>query len=217
MTIYSKNSKPYVYKCTEKETGRFYIGYRYSNKVPAMEDFGVHYFTSNEYVKNNFDKFEHEIISEFSDRKSAFAYETKLINETKCELQINANKHNKAKKPYGKAQIYENCFLCGKYINSSISKFCCRSHAAKFNATNKNNKLKQNVIVQKPVMKVEKPVVSVGKTPIVEKVQKPVVNKIKQDETTKERDIVNLPKNYKISRIGGTKDSFMWSLEGFDI
>jgi hypothetical protein len=189
MTIYSKNSKPYVYKCTEKETGRFYIGYRYSNKVPAMEDFGVHYFTSNEYVKNNFDKFEHEIIAEFSDRKSAFAYETKLINETKCELQINANKHNKAKKPYGKAQIYENCFLCGKYINSSISKFCCRSHAAKFNATNKNNK----IIKEEPKVKKH------------------------DNEIYVKQKTVDSPKNYTISRIHGTKDSVMWSLEGFDI
>lgn len=194
MTIYSKDSKPYVYKCTEKETGRFYIGYRYSNKVPAIEDFGIHYFTSNEYVRKNFHKFDCEILAEFPDRKSAFAYETKLINETKCELQINANKHNKAKKPYGKAQIYENCFFCGKYINSSISKFCCKSHAAKYNATNKTNNPKQKVIVQKPT-----------------------INNIKQVEMAEERDIINLPKNYKISRISGTKDSVMWSLEGFDI
>jgi hypothetical protein len=127
---------PYVYKCVEKDTGRFYIGYRFKNKVPAKDDFGKNYFTSNEYVKSNFDKFEYEIIAEFFDRKSAFEFETKLINETKSELQINANKHNKAKRPYQEAQINLYCNLpeCGKYINSSIKKFCCKTHAAKYSA-----------------------------------------------------------------------------------
>ena len=94
MNIYSTPTQPYVYKCTERDTGKFYIGYRFKNTVPANEDLGKYYFTSNEYVKNNFDKFDYEIIAEFPDRKSAFAYETKLINETKSELQINANKNH---------------------------------------------------------------------------------------------------------------------------
>jgi hypothetical protein len=55
MNIYTRNKPvlPYVYRCTEKDTGKFYIGYRYKNRLPASEDFGKHYFTSNEYVKNN--------------------------------------------------------------------------------------------------------------------------------------------------------------------
>jgi len=138
LTIYNDNSLvlPYVYRCTERETGRFYIGYRFKNKVPAKDDLGIHYFTSNEYVKNNFDKFDFEIIKEFPDRKSAFEYETQLIKETKCENQINANKHNKAKRPYQKKQIYLYCIYpgCGKYINSSIKRFCCKTHAASYSA-----------------------------------------------------------------------------------
>ena len=132
----SKPALPYVYRCVEKDTGKFYIGYRFKNTVPAEEDFGKHYFTSNDYVKENFDKFDYEIISEFPDRKSAFAYETQLIKETKSEQQINANKHNKNKRPYKKAQINEYCLLpgCGKYINSSIKRFCCQRHASQYSA-----------------------------------------------------------------------------------
>lgn len=144
MTIYSvKPVLPYVYRCIEKNTGRFYIGYRFKNAVPAHEDFGTHYFTSNDYVSKNFDDFDWEIIAEFVDRKSAFAYETQLINETKSELQINANKHNKAKRQYRKSEINEYCLFpkCGKYINSSIKRFCCKSHAAKYAALRRHGKL----------------------------------------------------------------------------
>lgn len=133
----NKLALPYVYKCTEKHTGNFYIGYRYKNIVPANEDFGIYYFTSNEYVKNNFKNFEFEIIQEFTDKKTAFAFETKLINETKSEKQINANKFNKLKKPYSKnTTITLYCLFpeCGKYINSSIKRFCCKTHASKYSA-----------------------------------------------------------------------------------
>ena len=145
MNIYTPNKPalPYVYRCTEKGTGRFYIGYRYKNRVPASEDFGKHYFTSNEYVKKNFDKFEYEIIAEFPDRKSAFAFETQLINETKCINQINANKHNKVRRPYRKSEITLYCLFpnCGKYINSSIKRFCCQTHASRYSSLKGHGKI----------------------------------------------------------------------------
>jgi hypothetical protein len=194
MNIYSPPVRPYVYKCTEKETGKFYIGYRFKNTVPAKEDLGKHYFTSNDYVKKNFNNFDYEIVAEFPDRKSAFAFETKLIKETKGVDQINANKHNKSKKPYGKSPIYTNCFWCEKPINSSISKFCTRSHAMKYNANKKH--------------KIEKPD---DKSPV-----KPEFIKTDNKSSVKP-NCVNLPKNYTISRIQGTKDSVMWRLKGFDI
>jgi hypothetical protein len=139
----SKSALPYVYRCVEKDTGNFYIGYRFKNTVPAEEDFGKHYFTSNNYVKENFNKFDYEILAEFPDRKSAFAYETELISQTKSEQQINANKHNKSKRPYQKAQINEYCLLpgCGKYINSSIKRFCCKNHSATYAARKKHGSL----------------------------------------------------------------------------
>lgn len=144
MNIYSvKTVLPYVYKCTERDTGRFYIGYRFKNTVPAQEDFGTHYFTSNEYVSKNFDKFDFEIIAEFQNRKEAFAYETKLINETKSELQINSNKYNKSKSKYKKSEITEYCLFpgCGRYINSSIKRFCCKSHSSKYAALRGHGKI----------------------------------------------------------------------------
>lgn len=139
----TQKTLPYVYKCTEKDTGRFYIGYRFKNKVPAKDDFGKIYFTSNDYVKENFNNFDYEIIAEFSNRKEAFAFETKLINETKSELQINANKYNKLRKPYQQAEINLYCKLpeCGKYINSSIKKFCCKTHAAQYSALKRHGKI----------------------------------------------------------------------------
>ncbi len=141
MTIYTNKYQvlPYVYRCTEKETGRFYIGYRFKNRVPAKEDLGVHYFTSNEYVKNNFDKFDFEILKEFPDRRSAFQYETQLIRETKSENQINADKYNKNNILRKKAEITLYCKYeeCGRYINSSIKRFCCRSHSALYAAKKK--------------------------------------------------------------------------------
>ena len=144
MNIYSHRPVlPYVYRCTEKSTGKFYIGYRYKNTVPAEDDFGTHYFTSNEYVKSNFSNFIWEIVAEFFDRKSAFAFETELIRETKSEMQINANKHNKTKSAYNKSEIYEYCLFpdCGKYINSSIKRFCCKSHAARYAALKQHGKI----------------------------------------------------------------------------
>jgi hypothetical protein len=139
-----KPTLPYVYRCTEKETGKFYIGYRFKNTLPANEDFGKHYFTSNDYVKKNFDRFEYEIVAEFPDRKSAFAFETKLIKETGCDNQINREKNFKSRgTTYAKSEIYEYCLFpdCGKYINSSIKRFCCRSHSAKYAALKGHGKI----------------------------------------------------------------------------
>jgi hypothetical protein len=139
----TKPALPYVYRCVERDTGNFYIGYRFKNIVPAEDDFGKEYFTSNEYVKNNFEKFDYEIVAEFPDRKSAFAYETQLIRETKCKEQINANKHNKSKRQYRKSEVTEYCLLpgCGKYINSSIKRFCCKSHSAIYSARKQHGSL----------------------------------------------------------------------------
>jgi hypothetical protein len=145
MTIYNKSkiALPYVYRCVERETGKFYIGYRYKNYVPAKEDLGTYYFTSNDYIKKNFDKFDYEIVAEFPDRKSAFAYETQLIRETVCEKQINASKHNKSKRPYQESQIHLYCKFpgCGRYINSSVTKFCCKSHSSRYSALKSHGKI----------------------------------------------------------------------------
>lgn len=136
-----KKPLAYVYKCTERETGRFYIGYRYKNIVPALEDFGVFYFTSNAYVKKNFSNFTFEILAEFETKQEAFNYEKMTIKETSSELQINNDKHKIPKKQYSKSTITEYCLFpgCGKYINSSIKRFCCRTHSAQYAASKRHS------------------------------------------------------------------------------
>jgi hypothetical protein len=75
--------------CTERDTGRFYIGYRFKNYLPAEQDFGNRYFTSNKYVMKNFDRFDWQIIAEFYHKRDALKFEGQLIKETQCDLQIN--------------------------------------------------------------------------------------------------------------------------------
>lgn len=86
---------PYVYMCKEKNGPNFYIGYRFANYVPSTEDFGTHYFTSNEYVRNNFDQFDYYIVAEFYNKADAYAFESELIKELKSEYLINTQKNKK--------------------------------------------------------------------------------------------------------------------------
>lgn len=74
---------PYVYKLTNKETGQFYFGYRYTNKVPSSEDMGTYYFTSGEITKNDFHSFEWEILAEFYNSDDAYWFEQDLIYENR--------------------------------------------------------------------------------------------------------------------------------------
>ena len=72
---------PYVYRVDNPETGEFYIGSRFANKVSAVEDLGRLYFTSSRYIKPRFNEFQYQVIAEFFDRDSAYDFEQKLINE----------------------------------------------------------------------------------------------------------------------------------------
>lgn len=83
---------PYVYKVTHRKTGEFYIGMRSANKVVAELDFGIKYFTSSSYVKNNFTEFDSEIIAYFKDQESAFYFENELIKEN-WNNELLLNKH----------------------------------------------------------------------------------------------------------------------------
>ena len=73
--------KPYVYICTHKETGEFYIGYRSQNKTLPEQDIGIKYFTSSKIVKPRFHEFDVSIISIFDDKVKAHSYEQDLIKE----------------------------------------------------------------------------------------------------------------------------------------
>lgn len=81
MNIYSSEKVlPYVYICTHKETGEFYIGVRLKPKCP--KDLGIHYFTSSQIIKNiGFENFEYEILEEFDSQECAYRFEQSLIME----------------------------------------------------------------------------------------------------------------------------------------
>ena len=138
MTHIYKSTKtlPYVYMCQEKNSPYFYIGYRWANYNPSTEDFGKKYFTSNKYVKENFDNFEHTIIAEFYTKEDAYAFESQLIKETRSDYQINYLKSKKIigtfyPRPKTKINSEEKiCALpgCGKIHTNWRMKCCCKSH-----------------------------------------------------------------------------------------
>jgi hypothetical protein len=81
MNIYpSTKVLPYVYWCTNRITGEFYIGYHESNSLPSHLDLPK-YKTSSEYVKPIFYQFDCHIVAEFFDGDDAFDFEQRLIQE----------------------------------------------------------------------------------------------------------------------------------------
>jgi len=140
MPIYkSTHTFPYVYLCQEKDSPYFYIGYRYANRVPSSEDFGKHYFTSNKYVKENFDKFDHTIVAEFFDKKDAYTFESELIKELNSKYLLNAQRIGRLTGTSYKPKITEEvisktCALpeCNKIFTNWRSKCCCISHSKKY-------------------------------------------------------------------------------------
>lgn len=80
--MHSTKALPYVYILTHKETGQFYIGYRYANKSPSSEDLGKSYFTSSNLVKPKFFEFDISIVAEFFNKEDAYFFEQQLIKES---------------------------------------------------------------------------------------------------------------------------------------
>lgn len=140
MSIYkSTRTLPYVYLCQEKNSSYYYIGYRYANFLPSSEDFGTHYFTSNKYVKENFNNFEHTIIAEFFDKQSAYQFEAQLIKDLNSEFLLNAQRLGKLIGSKYKTNTKVNntekvCSLpgCNKVFTNWRSKCCCTSHSKKY-------------------------------------------------------------------------------------
>jgi len=145
MNIYNSTKVlPYVYMCKEKNSPYFYIGYRYANYDPSTKDFGKKYFTSNNYVRENFDNFEHTIIAEFFTKEDAYAYESQLIQELNSEYLINSQRYKKCK-PYQKVIVDNSpkiCALpgCDKEFTNWRVQCCCRSHQQKFSGMRAHNK-----------------------------------------------------------------------------
>lgn len=103
MNIYSSDKiLPYVYVCTHKVTGEFYIGYREANKTPSYIDLPS-YKTSSKKVHTDFENYNWVIVAEFFDGESAYDFEQMLIHENWEDPNlINENCH------YGKSRFKTN-------------------------------------------------------------------------------------------------------------
>lgn len=80
MNIYSTKIYPYVYVCTHKITGHYYIGYRSANLVPSDIDL-PRYKTSSLIVKPDFENYNWLIVAEFFNGDDAYDFEQQLISE----------------------------------------------------------------------------------------------------------------------------------------
>lgn len=90
----STKTLPYVYRCTHKVTGEFYIGCRWANKVPSTSDLGISYHTSANYIKSKFNEFEYIVLAEFFTREDAYRHEQSLIFESWNDpLRLNRKYH----------------------------------------------------------------------------------------------------------------------------
>ena len=82
MDIYSSDKAvSYVYICTHKETGKFYIGYRMANvelNIPSHLDL-PEYKTSSTTVRPDFHDYTWTIVAEFFDPGHAYTFEQQLI------------------------------------------------------------------------------------------------------------------------------------------
>lgn len=74
----------YVYICTHKENGQFYIGYREGNvkyNRKSENDLGKFYFTSGVIKKSEFSNYDFVIVAEFFEPIEAYWFEQELIKE----------------------------------------------------------------------------------------------------------------------------------------
>jgi hypothetical protein len=79
----STQPKTYVYKCTHRDTGRFYIGYREANvklNRTSDVDFPI-YKSSSKSVSSQFVDFDWIIVAEFENGNDAYNFEQTLIHE----------------------------------------------------------------------------------------------------------------------------------------
>src|ERR1035437_3694951 len=74
---------PYVYRLVHKESGKFYIGYREANKLPAIIDLPEYRSSSSKVKKLGFTNFDWEIIAEFQKGLEAYNFEQGLIEKSR--------------------------------------------------------------------------------------------------------------------------------------
>lgn len=73
--------KPYVYKLIHRETGKYYIGYREANVLPAVDDLPKYRSSSSTVRRLGFTNFDYEIIAELETGAAAYDLEQRLIEQ----------------------------------------------------------------------------------------------------------------------------------------
>jgi hypothetical protein len=116
--------KPYVYRI-EHPSGNFYIGYRYANREPAIDDFGILYKTSTNKLKYPFEEYKQIIIAEFNTGYEAYDFEQKMIYDNiGNDLMENGICH------YGKTRF----LFYGPHSKDAIEKISAAHRGRKFSA-----------------------------------------------------------------------------------
>lgn len=128
MNIYNQVN-PYVYRI-DHPSGNFYIGYRYANKVPAIDDFGILYKTSTNRLKYTFEEYEQTIIAEFNTGHEAYDFEQKMIYDNiGNDLMENGVCH------YNKTRF----LFYGPHSKDTIEKMSTVKLGKKFSAEHRKN------------------------------------------------------------------------------
>lgn len=92
---------PYVYLCTHRETGEFYIGYRSANKVNASDDLGAVYRSSAHYISSRWDEFDSIVVAEFFSPQDAWLFEQEYIYDNRHnKLILNRSCHHNARRMF---------------------------------------------------------------------------------------------------------------------
>ena len=126
ISYHSTKVRPYVYCCTHKVTGNYYIGYRERNVIlgiPSTVDLML-YKTSSKIVKPLFDEYESIVLAEFNTGDDAYDFEQRLIFENWNDPLL----------------INKNCQVGGKRFKKN---YCSEKTKAKISAKHKGRKLSE--------------------------------------------------------------------------
>ena len=121
---HSDKVRPYVYCCTHRVTGNYYIGYRERNVtlgIPSTIDLMI-YKTSSKIVRPLFDEYESVVLAEFNTGDDAYDFEQQLIFENWNDPLL----------------INKNCQVGGKRFKKN---YCTEKTKAKLSAKAKGRKI----------------------------------------------------------------------------
>jgi hypothetical protein len=187
MTIYNQ-VKPYVYRI-DHPSGNFYIGYRYANKVVAVEDFGILYQTSSNKLKHPFHEYKQTIVAEFETGYEAYDFEQKIIYDNIGNvLMENGVCH------YGKTRF----LFYGPHSKNTIEKMSAAKKGRKYSEEHRKNisyaHKNRPAITEETRLKMS-----------ISAINKPAVTDEARKKMSESKKGVKLSKNHKIKISEGSK------------